>query len=150
MHAMVSLLLSHDSGRRSPRADRLADTANPFRKARAPGSPVTRCRRILAVDGPEVAGLLERLPNRAKANSTAAVLAAVAARKPRAVAIALFGMSHDILDLAEALARAGYRGRVLALSPPLPNRKLVQRELATQVPGLRFKLVTLAALAKPA
>lgn len=126
----------------------MADTANPFRRDHPPRAVATRCRHILAVDGPEIAGLAPRLPNRAK-GSTAAVLAQVAARRPSAVAIALFGMTHDVLDLAEGLARAGYRGRVLALSPPLPNRRLVQRELASQVPGLRLRLITLAALAPP-
>lgn len=128
----------------------MADTANPFRRERPPGLPATQCHRILAVDGPELAGLANRLPNRTNANLTAAIVAVVATRRPRAVAIALFGMSHDVLDLAEGLARIGYRGRVLALSPPLPNRRLVQRELAAQVPGLRLRLVTLAALIPPA
>jgi hypothetical protein len=127
----------------------LADIASPFRKDRPSRRPATRSSRILALDGPEVAVLAERLPNRAKADSTAAVLAIVATQRPRAVAIALFGMSHDVLDLAEGLARVGYKGRVLALSPPLPNRRLVQRELATQVPGLRLRLITLAALVRP-
>jgi hypothetical protein len=128
----------------------MGDTANPFRNGRRSGKPVGQSGRILALDGPEVAVLAERLPNRARAASTNALLALVAAQRPRAVALALFGMSHDILDLAEGLARIGYRGRVLALSPPLPNRKLVQRELASLAPGLRLRLVTLAALAAPA
>ena len=124
----------------------MADTANPFRKDQPPGAPVSRYRRILAVEGPELAILAWRLPNRTR-GSTAAVLSQILAQRPAAVAVALFGMSHDVLDLAEGLARAGYAGRVLALSPPLPNRRLVQRELAGQAPGLRLRLVTLASLA---
>lgn len=131
------------------RAVWMADTANPFRSERPPGPPETRCRRILAVDGPEIAVLAHRLPNRTVAQLTASIVLTVAAKQPRAVAVALFGMSHDVLDLAEGLARIGYKGRVLALSPPLPNRRLVQRELASQVPGLRLRLVTLAALTQP-
>lgn len=126
----------------------MADLANPFRRGRPSGPPFKRCMRIVAVDGPEVTALGERLPNRTKAGTTAAILSQIAAQRPRAVAIALFSMSYDVLDLAEGLARVGYKGRVLALSPPLPNRTLVQRELAGQVPGLRLRLVTVAALAR--
>jgi hypothetical protein len=126
----------------------MADTTNPFRTGRRPGPPAKRCRRIVTVDSPEVAAIADRLPNRTGAGTTASVLTQLAVLRPRAVAVALFSMSHDVLELAEGLARAGYRGRVLALSPPLPNRKLVQRELASQVPGLRLRLVTVAALAR--
>lgn len=145
---MVSFSKTRDFTACGLGADRMADTANPFRKNEAPQARVTRCRRILALDGPELAVLHERLPNRAKVAMMPALLAVVAAQRPRAVAVALFGMSHDVLDLTEGLARIGYRGLVLALAPPLPNRKLVQRELASQAPGLRLRLVTVAALAR--
>lgn len=126
----------------------MADTATPLHGTGPERRRGKRCGRIIAVAGPEVAALADRLPNRTASGSTAAVLAQIATLRPRAVAVALFSMSYDVLDLAEGLARIGFAGRVLALSPPLPNRRLVQRELASQVPGLRFRLVTMAALAQ--
>lgn len=127
----------------------VADRPLPSHAADGAGGPPPRRTAVVAVGMPELAALGDRLPARLTAPTTAALVAAIMARQPRAVATALFGQSPDILDLADRLARAGYRGRVLALAPPLPNRKLVRRELAAQGSGLRVVLVTLAALALP-
>lgn len=66
--------------------------------------------------------------------------------RPRAVAFALLARGQDAFQVLGRLERLGYRGRVLALAPPLPARRMVERELRAQARGLRVRVVCLAAL----
>jgi hypothetical protein len=82
------------------------------------------------------------------AKSTAALTPAVLERlNPQALGIAVFAADPDAFHALSRLARLGYRGRVLAFAPPLPRRKLVERELRAHAPGLRVRVVCLLALA---
>lgn len=60
---------------------------------------------------------------------------------PDAVIVPLFGPWSDALDLAERLQALGYRGALLVLAPPLPDRALVLRELTGAAPGLQVRLL---------
>lgn len=66
---------------------------------------------------------------------------------PRAVGFALFAEDCDAFQVLGRLERLGYRGRVLALAPPLPARRMVERELQAEARGLRLRVLCLAALA---
>jgi hypothetical protein len=74
------------------------------------------------------------------ADVTAALLGK---HQPSAVVCRLFGGDHDALDLAERLAKIGYKGAFLALSPPLPRAAEVRTEIAAQCAksGLIFDLI---------
>lgn len=47
----------------------------------------------------------------------------------------------DILDIAERLTALGYRGLLLAVTPPLPNPRLVTAEVRAACPNLQFDLI---------
>ncbi len=68
--------------------------------------------------------------------------------RPAALGFALFAEGHEAFQVLGRLERLGYRGRVLALAPPLPARRMVERELRAQAPGLRVRVVCLAELAQ--
>lgn len=100
--------------------------------------------RILAVDGGEVLAALHRCrrrPDVVLAHGRDLDAALIARLAPRAVVFALFGAQTDALAILGRLARAGHRGRVLALSPPLPNPRMVERELKARHPGLRLRIL---------
>jgi len=60
---------------------------------------------------------------------------------PRCVVVPLFPGHNDIMTLLEALAEAQFTGRVLILTPPLPNCAMVLAELRAHCPGLRLRLL---------
>ena len=47
----------------------------------------------------------------------------------------------DILDIAERLCSLGYRGLLLAVTPPIPDPRLIQAEIAVLCPGLQFDVI---------
>lgn len=47
----------------------------------------------------------------------------------------------DILDIAERLCSLGYQGLLLAVTPPIPNPKLIRAEIAALCPGLQFDVI---------
>ncbi|MCB2129280.1 MAG: hypothetical protein KDE03_09435 [Rhodobacteraceae bacterium] len=63
--------------------------------------------------------------------------------QPYAVVCRLFGGDHDALDLADRLAKIGYKGAILALSPHLPHAAQVRAEITAQCArkGLQFELI---------
>jgi hypothetical protein len=59
---------------------------------------------------------------------------------PDLVILPLFGPGFDAIDALARLDRFGFRGEVLVRTPPLPNNRIVERELAAVVPNLRVRL----------
>lgn len=68
---------------------------------------------------------------------TARVLSTVL---PELVILPLFGAGFDAIEALSQLERLGYRGEVLVRTPPLPNARIVERELAAVVPMLTVRL----------
>ena len=63
--------------------------------------------------------------------------------RPDAVVAPLIGARFDIVDLAEGLQDARFRGRLIALSGPLPDRTMVKREVHAACPGIAFEMICL-------
>ncbi|RGP36111.1 hypothetical protein [Pseudotabrizicola alkalilacus] len=53
----------------------------------------------------------------------------------------LLGGKVDALDIIADLIEAGYRGPVTVVAPPLPNPKMVERELSRAAKPMTVKLV---------
>ncbi len=69
--------------------------------------------------------------------------------RPPAVAFDLFGLEADASEVLARLSELNYRGRVFALTPPLPRPAMVQGELRAQFPRLRFRLVAVPQMQRP-
>ncbi|MBN2630576.1 MAG: hypothetical protein JXR75_08560 [Rhodobacteraceae bacterium] len=57
------------------------------------------------------------------------------------VACLLLGGKMDALDVIAALVAANYRGPLMVVAPPLPDGRMVVRELEAAGPGLKIILV---------
>lgn len=68
---------------------------------------------------------------------TAAFLAEV---RPDLIVAPLIGPGWDVLDLAEALRQAGWRGALAIQSRPLPRAELVLDEVRALYPGIEVSL----------
>lgn len=68
----------------------------------------------------------------------------VAKVRPDLVLAPLLGAGFDIVDIGARLAAMGYRARLRAVTPPLPDAAAVVRELSMQFRDLDFALVELA------
>lgn len=68
---------------------------------------------------------------------------------PPAVGVAVFATDPDVFQVLGRLSKLGYKGRVIALAPPLPRRSIVEKEMRAQGPGLRLRLVCLPSLVAP-
>ena len=53
----------------------------------------------------------------------------------------LFGTRLDAMTVLRQLATIGYTGRCLVLSPKLPRRDLVLKELQAEVSGIQVELI---------
>jgi hypothetical protein len=96
-------------------------------------------RKILAIGGADAG------PQQEDVTVTALPFTEVNARTigrilPDLVVMPLFGPDFDAIDALTQLERYGYRGEVLVRTPVLPNSRIVERELAAVVPGLRVRL----------
>jgi hypothetical protein len=65
---------------------------------------------------------------------------ALGALLPELVILPLFGNGFDAIEALQHLERLGYRGLVIVRGPVLPNRAIVERELAVMVPNLTVRL----------
>ncbi|HSF63121.1 MAG TPA: hypothetical protein VLA78_01960 [Paracoccaceae bacterium] len=111
--------------------------------ARAAGTAQHR-PRVLAIDGGETLTLLERCrkpPALVLAHGRDLDGPLIARVAPRAVVFALFAEQNDALAILGRLAKAGHTGRIFALSPPLPNPRMVERELKARFPALRLRIL---------
>lgn len=59
---------------------------------------------------------------------------------PDLVIMPLFGPGFDAIEVLTQLERFGFRGDVIVSTPPLPNSRIVERELAAVVPSLHVRL----------
>jgi hypothetical protein len=57
------------------------------------------------------------------------------------IAFGLFATGPDVWQIAAHLTRTGFAGRLFALSPALPNRVMVERELRAEFPALRLRVM---------
>lgn len=80
------------------------------------------------------------------ADLNAEVLARV---RPDTVVSALFSAECDIIDVAKVLTRLGYRGKLVALAPKLPNPRLIVAELRAVNPDLAVEVVEVSQQARP-
>ncbi len=64
------------------------------------------------------------------------------------VVVPLFCMEFDALEIIEALGAAGYRGQLRVVTPKLPNRQIVLRELRSFAvrQGITLELVEQASI----
>ena len=53
----------------------------------------------------------------------------------------LFGGGFDAVDVAEDLSLFGYCGQLIAISPRLPNPKIIEREMREYAYAMNFELV---------
>lgn len=67
----------------------------------------------------------------------------VAALHDPVLACSLLDPDMDALEVIAALVAAGYRGVLRVVAPPLPNPKMVERELARAASGMTVTLVIL-------
>lgn len=63
--------------------------------------------------------------------------------RPTAVVFALFGIEVDATVVLARLDELNFRGRIFAISPPLPDPGMVERELREQHPNLRFRVIVM-------
>lgn len=63
--------------------------------------------------------------------------------QPDVVISALISAQFDILDLAAHLKALGYAGALRAITPPVPNARLIRTEVAHLWPELDFGLIEL-------
>jgi hypothetical protein len=59
--------------------------------------------------------------------------------RPDTVLAPLIGSGFDILDLCDLLSVLGYRGRLVAFAPKLPDLRLVAAEVRAHAPGVAFE-----------
>ena len=62
---------------------------------------------------------------------------------PTKVVMPLMTRSFDAAEVIEQLAICGYQGAVWVLSPKLPNRRMVERELRSMVQGIQVEIIEL-------
>lgn len=55
----------------------------------------------------------------------------------------LLGSQMDAIDVLRQLQEAGYRGQVMVVAPPMPDPRMVERELTLLAPGLSVRLIVL-------
>jgi hypothetical protein len=67
----------------------------------------------------------------------------IVAIAPNLVVSPLVAISFDCIDLAVLLQEAGFNGRYRALSRPIPNPRLVRREINDLCPDVDFDLMLL-------
>lgn len=67
--------------------------------------------------------------------------AMIAHLRPATIVAPLMTAGWDILDLAEVLERAGYRGQILIQSGPLPSQAMILREIRARFPDLSVEFL---------
>ena len=100
--------------------------------------------RLIVIEAPELAGLpqacrLRLLPAPPRLSRLTADW--IAESGAHAIVFALFAAQPDAWQIGGHLTRMGFAGRLIALSPALPNRRMVERELRADYPALRLRVL---------
>ncbi|MFN7224138.1 MAG: hypothetical protein ACK4MS_08970 [Paracoccaceae bacterium] len=56
----------------------------------------------------------------------------------------LLGAQVDAIDVIARLVAAEYRGPLIVVTPPLPNPRMVERELALVADGMKVRLIEMS------
>ncbi len=99
--------------------------------------------RLIMIETPELAGLPAACRQRLiPAPPRLSRLSAewIANEGAQGIVFALFSEQPDAWQVCGHLARIGYGGHLFALSPALPNRRMVERELRSDYPALRLSV----------
>jgi hypothetical protein len=104
--------------------------------------PVAAGEHVLALNCASLLGLPDSLAKTSLTHCLIADLtgAVLAGTPPDLVIMPLFWADQDAALAIERLIELGYRGKVAVLAPPLPNPRLVERELCGL--GLRVTLIS--------
>lgn len=99
---------------------------------------------VLLVDLPDLpkadALLAGAVPHHARFSALGPAM--IARIRPDRVVCPLLARDFDASLLAQRLAGWGYRGRLTVIAPRLPDRAMVQREVAAAAPLLKVEVVT--------
>jgi hypothetical protein len=109
--------------------------------ARDPGAAGPR---LVVIEAPDLAALppacrLRLMPAPRRLSHLSAQW--LAENRVQGVVFALFATVPDAWQIGSQLTRAGFGGRLFALSPALPNRRMVERELRADYPALRLRVL---------
>ena len=104
----------------------------------------SRTTPLIVIDAPELATLpqacrlrLVAVPRRLSRLTPEWIVQSGA----RTIVFALFASQPDAWQIGGHLTRMGFMGRIIALSPALPNRRMVERELRGDYPALRLQVM---------
>ena len=98
---------------------------------------------ILALDlQPALAALVPDGARVHEARFEALDSALLARLRPDRVLLPLMTPEHDAIQMIEQLCRLGYGGMIVVVAPPLPQPRMVERELRNLGPGQRLILLT--------
>jgi hypothetical protein len=104
----------------------------------------TAWTRLIVIDAPELANLPQDcrqrlLPAPRRLSRLTADWIADSGLKD--IVFALFATQPDAWQIGGHLTRIEFTGRLIALSPILPNRPMVERELRADYPALRLRVL---------
>jgi len=63
--------------------------------------------------------------------------------RPDCVVTPLVAPNFDVLDLAQCLAELDYSGPLIAVTFPLPDRRVIEREVTECCAGIRLRVIEL-------
>lgn len=100
----------------------------------------------LVIEVPKTVGFVNALP--VHVTSVPILFSAleqklVSSVAPTKVVVPLMARGFDAADVVEQLAVCGYQGSVWVLSPKLPNRRMVERELKSLASGIQIEVIEL-------
>lgn len=98
------------------------------------------------IDLPKTVGFVSALPLHITAvpiSFAALEQKLVASVSPSKVVMPLMARGFDAMEAIEQLGLCGYQGPVWVLAPKLPNRRMVERELKSIVPGIQVEVIEL-------
>ena len=100
----------------------------------------------LVVEVPRTVGFINALPVHVTAvpiQFSALEQKLVNSVSPTKVVMPLMARGFDAADVVEQLSNCGFQGSVWVLSPKLPNRRMVERELRSMATGIQVEIIEL-------
>ncbi len=100
----------------------------------------------LVIEVPRTVGFVHALPVHVTPVSvqfSALEQKLVSSIAPSKVVMPLMARGFDATEVIERLEACGYQGAVWVLSPKLPNRRMVERELRSMVRGIQVEVIEL-------